>query len=65
MLSIAKKYNIKKGNIITIGDSINDLCMIRESGVGISFCSNDKLLNYHADVIINRPSFSQILTIAK
>lgn len=65
MLSIAKKYMIKKENIITIGDSINDLCMIRESGVGISFCSNDKLLNYHADIIINRPSFSQILTIAK
>ncbi len=65
LLSILDKYNISKENCIAIGDSMNDLCMIKEAGLGISFCSKDELVNHHADIVINEPSFSELLNIAK
>lgn len=65
LLSILKKYNIPPKNSIAIGDSMNDLCMIKEAGLGIAFCSNDELVNHHADIVIQEPSFTELLTLAK
>ena len=65
ILNIIAKYGIKIENCIAIGDSTNDLCMIKESGLGIAFCSREPLLNHHADVVISSPSFSELLTLAK
>jgi len=65
LLSIIHKYNIKRENTIAIGDSMNDLCMIKESGLGIAFCSKDELVNHHSDVVISHPSFAQLLVLAK
>ncbi|MBK8657837.1 MAG: HAD-IB family phosphatase [Bacteroidetes bacterium] len=65
MLNVLNKYQIKRENTITIGDSMNDLCMIKEAGLGIAFCSKDELLNHHADIILSEHSFSEILNIAK
>lgn len=64
LMSILNRYNIRKENCIAIGDSRNDLCMIREAGIGIAFCSDDELLNHHADVVISSPSFDELLTYA-
>ncbi len=65
MLNVLSKYQIKRENTITIGDGMNDLCMIKEAGLGIAFCSKDELVNHHADIVIHEPSFSELLTIAK
>jgi len=65
LLSVLQKYNIKRENSIVIGDSRNDLCIIKESGIGIAFCSNDELLNHYADVIISKPDFTELLQFAK
>lgn len=65
MLSMLEKYNIKKENSIAIGDSAGDLCMIKEAGLGIAFCSKDELVNHYADIVIDKPDFSELLTIAK
>ena len=65
LLSILEKYNIPKENCIAIGDSINDLCMIKEAGLGIAFCTKDELVNHHADIVIQEPSFTELLTLAK
>ncbi len=61
MLSVLEKYKIDIKNCIAIGDSINDLCMLREAGIGIAFCSPDELVNHYADIIIEEKSFSKIL----
>jgi glucosyl-3-phosphoglycerate synthase len=63
--SILSKYNIKIENCIVIGDSKNDLCMIKEAGLGIAFCSKAELVNHYADIVISNPSFIEILNIAK
>jgi glucosyl-3-phosphoglycerate synthase len=65
LISLLEKYNIQRGNSITIGDSMNDLCMIKEGGLGIAFCSKDELVNHHADVVIHEPDFTELLTLAK
>ncbi|MBP6687318.1 MAG: HAD-IB family phosphatase [Lacibacter sp.] len=61
---ILKHYSIDINNAIAVGDSENDLCMIKHVGVGISFCSTNELLNYLADRQITVPSFGEILEFA-
>lgn len=58
---IMQHYNIDINNVLAVGDSDNDLCMIRHVGVGVSFCSSNELLNYLADRKIEEPSFSGLL----
>jgi phosphoserine phosphatase SerB len=65
MISILEKHGIKRENAIAIGDSAGDLCMIKEAGLGISFCSKDELVNHYADIVLTEPDFSPLLTIAK
>ncbi|MFN4285876.1 MAG: HAD-IB family phosphatase [Lacibacter sp.] len=61
---ILRHYNIDINNTIAVGDSENDLCMIRHVGVGVAFCSANELLNYQADRIISEPSFGPLLEFA-
>lgn len=63
--SLLEKYNIQRENCIAIGDSLNDLCMIKEAGLGISFCSKDELVNHHADVVISSRSFHQLIKLTR
>jgi phosphoserine phosphatase SerB len=61
---ILKHYNIDINNAIAIGDSENDLCMVKHVGIGVSFCSSNELLNYLADRQITVPSFYELLEFA-
>ncbi len=65
MLAILDKYKIKRENTIAVGNSLNDMCMIKEAGMGIAFCSKDELVNHHADIMISEPGFAEILKVAK
>lgn len=58
---LAEKYKINVKNIIAVGDSENDICLVKESGVGIAFRSQNNYLNLVADRIISEKSFKQIL----
>lgn len=64
LFQLAEKYSIDIKNTIAIGDSENDICLIKESGIGIAFCSNNNYLNLVADRIISEKSFVKILDIA-
>jgi len=65
LIRITSKYKIPMKNCLAIGDSINDLCMIRTAGLGISFCSTDELLKHYADIVISTPLFAAILDHAR
>ncbi len=65
MIDLSAKYNIPLSNIIAIGDSENDVCMVKHAGIGIAFCSENKLLNSVADKIITERKFSSVLELAK
>jgi glucosyl-3-phosphoglycerate synthase len=64
MQHILDKYKIDINNAIAVGDSENDLCMVRNVGIGVSFCSANELLNFVADKKIVRSSFSELLEFA-
>jgi len=60
MREIAKRYNIDVKNIIAIGDSESDICMIKDCGIGVSFCSSNETLNLIASKIISERSFTSL-----
>ncbi|MBI4713505.1 MAG: HAD-IB family phosphatase [Planctomycetes bacterium] len=64
MMRVAEKYNIPLSNIITVGDSEYDICMVRFAGIGIAFCSDNHILNSVADYQITDRSFKKILDFA-
>lgn len=64
MIKVLNKHKITLANTIAVGDSSNDLCMIKQAGIGVSFCSTHELLNYSADRVINTRSFLPILEFA-
>ena len=64
LFELAEKYRIDIKNIIAVGDSENDICLIRESGIGVAFRSKNSYLNLVADKIITENSFRDILEIA-
>lgn len=64
LFQLAYKYGIDVKNIISVGDSENDICLVKESGIGVSFCSDNKYLNLVANHLITEKSFMQILDIA-
>jgi glucosyl-3-phosphoglycerate synthase len=64
LFQLAEEYKIDINNIIAVGDSENDICLVKESGIGIAFCSKNNYLNLVANAIISEKSFVQILDIA-
>lgn len=62
---LADNYDIDIKNIVAIGDSDNDICMVRECGTGISFASENKYLNLVADHIIHEKHFMPLRDILK
>lgn len=61
---LSEKYNIDISNMIAVGDGENDICMVKLVGIGVSFCSDNKLLNSVADKIIKNKSFKELLIFA-
>jgi Cof subfamily protein (haloacid dehalogenase superfamily) len=49
--ALAKYYNIKRDEIITIGDSQNDLSMIEYAGLGVAMGNGTELVKSKADYI--------------
>lgn len=60
MREVARRYNIDLMNIIAIGDSEPDICMVRESGIGIAFCSTNETLNMVAKKTISERTFAPL-----
>jgi phosphoserine phosphatase SerB len=60
---LARRYEVEIKNIVAVGDGENDICMINAAGIGVSFCSDNKLLRSVADYIIEKPSLRPLLDI--
>jgi glucosyl-3-phosphoglycerate synthase len=61
---ICRQHNVEMENAIVIGDSDNDLCMIRHAGIGVAFCTTSEILRTVAPLNITRPAFTDILEYA-
>ncbi|MEW5796091.1 MAG: HAD-IB family phosphatase [Candidatus Zixiibacteriota bacterium] len=65
LVDITARYEVGLSDVIAIGDSEPDVCMIKHAGIGVSFCSRNELLNAVADFRISEPSFKGLLDVAQ
>jgi glucosyl-3-phosphoglycerate synthase len=42
---VLTQYRINMANTIVVGGNENDICMVRNAGIGVFFCSDNPLLN--------------------
>lgn len=63
LLSILRRFGISIDNNVAVGDGENDVCMIRLSGKGISFNSNNILVDDVADYVLKEDSLLPVLRI--
>lgn len=61
LMHVVRQYDIALQNCIAVGDSGNDLCMIENAGMGVAFCTKNKLLQNRADKVVVQKSFSFLL----
>jgi phosphoserine phosphatase SerB len=64
MLSLCERYQIPLENVMAVGDSENDLCMVQNAGVGVAFCSESAILNGTADRVLSERRFQPLLDFA-
>lgn len=60
IITMCNKIGIGLENTLTIGDGENDICMTKNSGIGIAFCATHPNLNLVADFIINEPDMQLV-----
>jgi phosphoserine phosphatase len=60
MREVASRYNVDLKNIIAIGDGEGDICMIKDCGIGIAFCSSNETLNMVASKTISERTFTSL-----
>ena len=60
---ICKKLDVSVSDTLAIGDGLNDICLIDNAGIGVSFCSADNRVNTVADFVIKEPDFSKLFPI--
>lgn len=64
LLHAAATHGIDLRSVIAVGDSENDICMIRIAGIGVSLCSTNEALKAVADYRINERHLTPILDFA-
>jgi glucosyl-3-phosphoglycerate synthase len=64
IVELSKRYSIPLQNIIAIGNGKNDICMIKNAGIGIAFCTDNKVLAKSSDYNILTPAFNEMLQFA-
>lgn len=62
-MHICKHYNVAVADTLAVGDGENDICIIKKSGIGISFCSSNSLLDAVADYTIKEANFNMLNSI--
>jgi len=61
---VCEQYNVKLKNVIAVGDSKDDRCMIAHAGRGIAFCATDEMLEKIAYKSIKQRNFEPLLALA-
>ncbi len=60
LMYICKHYSINPTDTIMIGDGENDICVVENAGVGISFCATCEEIDRVADYVVKEYDFSQV-----
>lgn len=63
LVKICEQYKVDLKNTLVVGDGENDICCIRKSGIGVSFCSTHPYVDSVADYVIKETDFNLLLSI--
>lgn len=61
---VLTQYRISIDNTIVVGGNENDICIVRNAGIGVSFRSGNSLLNLAADKRIDDRSLKELFDLA-
>jgi glucosyl-3-phosphoglycerate synthase len=64
VLEISRSFGIPINNVLATGNGKNDICMIKNAGIGVAFCTENKMLEKTSDYTILNPEFSSLLHFA-
>ncbi len=64
VLHLLAQYRIGINDTIAVGDGDNDLCMIRNAGVGVAYSSGNEILNFIADKQLKKGTLASLLDFA-
>jgi glucosyl-3-phosphoglycerate synthase len=65
LLQAVTAQGIDLASVIAVGDSENDICMVRLAGIGVSFCSANESLKAIADYRIDEHRLTSILSFSE
>lgn len=63
VIEIADRYGIDKQHILAMGNSKNDICMVKNAGTGVAFCADNKKLNKVSDHQILVPKYGLLTSL--
>lgn len=61
LIALRDKLNIPPSNVIAIGDGANDLLMLKQAGISISF-NGKPIVSESADILIDGPHLDHVLS---
>jgi len=62
MLSLCRQRGIPLENVVAVGDSEYDACMVKYAGIGVAFCPTSSILRLVADKVIETRDLRQMLS---
>lgn len=63
VLKICGQYGVDIKNTIAAGGSESDICMVSNTGIGISFCAVNNKLDSAAGYVVRTPDFYELLPV--
>ncbi len=63
LIKVCGQYHVDLKNTLMIGDGENDICCLKNTGIGVSFCSSSNLVDAVADYVIKEPDFQLLVPI--
>ena len=62
---VMKKIGIKREEVVAIGDSLVDIDLVREAGIGVAVSNADEELKKVADLVLENPSYKGFIELAR
>jgi len=62
---VMKKIGVKREEVVAIGDSLVDIDLVREAGIGVAVSNADEELKKVADLVLENPSYKGFIELAR
>ena len=62
---VMKKLGIRREEVVALGDSLVDIDLIKEAGIGVAVSNADEELKKVADLVLRNPSYKGFIELAK